>query len=76
MTTLLCDIAISIGDLSGNFGPRTNKRNIQEINRYLQIISIRYGTTLEACLELAWNEIKDRKGKMVDGVFVKEEDLK
>lgn len=75
MTTLLCDIAISIGDLSGNFGPRTNKRNIQEINRYLEIISIRYSTTLEACLELAWNEIKDRKGKMVDGVFVKEEDL-
>lgn len=24
------------------------------------------------CLRLAWNEIKDRKGKMVDGVFVKE----
>lgn len=42
----------------------------------LEIISIRYSTTLEACLELAWNEIKDRKGKMVDGVFVKEEDLK
>ena len=42
-----------IGDLSENFGPRTNKRNIQDINRYLQIISIRYGTTLEACLKLA-----------------------
>tara|TARA_R110000772_G_scaffold253918_1_gene369751 strand:+ start:1636 stop:1980 length:345 start_codon:yes stop_codon:yes gene_type:complete len=24
------------------------------------------------CLEIAYNEIKDRKGKMVDGLFVKE----
>ena len=23
----------------------------------------------------AWDEIKDRKGRMIDGVFVKEEDL-
>ncbi|HFI0151223.1 TPA: MazG-like family protein [Streptococcus suis] len=27
------------------------------------------------CLEVAYNEIKDRKGKMVNGTFVKEEDL-
>jgi len=25
------------------------------------------------CLQSAYNEIKDRKGRMVDGVFVKEE---
>ncbi|EFM92533.1 hypothetical protein appser6_5700 [Actinobacillus pleuropneumoniae serovar 6 str. Femo] len=30
---------------------------------------------LESCLSLAWQEIKDRKGRMIDGVFVKEEDL-
>lgn len=27
------------------------------------------------CIQYAWDEIKDRKGKMIDGVFVKEEDL-
>jgi len=27
------------------------------------------------CLEVAWVDIKDRKGKMIDGIFVKEEDL-
>ncbi|MCK3656498.1 hypothetical protein A4G19_12325 [Pasteurellaceae bacterium Macca] len=27
------------------------------------------------CVEHAYNQIKDRKGKMIDGVFVKEEDL-
>ena len=30
------------------------------------------GTDIEECLEQAYNEIKDRKGKMIDGVFVKE----
>lgn len=28
--------------------------------------------TLELCQQLAYDEIKDRKGRMVDGVFVKE----
>lgn len=27
------------------------------------------------CLRAAWDEIKDRKGKLVDGVFIKTEDL-
>jgi NTP pyrophosphatase (non-canonical NTP hydrolase) len=30
----------------------------------------------DVCIKLAYNEIKDRKGKMVNGVFVKESDLK
>ena len=29
----------------------------------------------EECLEGAYNEIKDRKGKLINGVFVKEADL-
>ena len=28
----------------------------------------------EECLETAYNDIKDRKGRMVDGIFVKEGD--
>ena len=27
------------------------------------------------CLAVAYNDIKDRKGKMIDGIFVKEADL-
>lgn len=38
----------------------------------LTIIAEQSGTSIEECLCLAWNEIKDRKGKMVDGIFVKE----
>ena len=38
-------------------------------------ISKEYGLTLESCVQAAWDEIKDRKGRMIDGVFVKEGDL-
>lgn len=38
-------------------------------------IAERNGLTLQTCLEKAWNDIKHRKGKMVDGIFVKESDL-
>ena len=35
-----------------------------------------YDLTVEECLRAAYEEIKDRKGKMVNGVFVKQEDIK
>ena len=34
-----------------------------------------YKLSFENCVSSAWEEIKDRKGKMINGVFVKEEDL-
>ncbi|WP_439236749.1 hypothetical protein [Lonepinella koalarum] len=33
------------------------------------------GLDFKDCVQHAYNQIKDRKGKMIDGVFVKEEDL-
>ena len=30
------------------------------------------GASIEECMELAWNEIKNRKGSMQNGSFVKE----
>jgi len=38
-------------------------------------IAERNGFSLRDCLQKAYNDIKDRKGKMVDGIFIKEEDL-
>jgi hypothetical protein len=37
-------------------------------------IMVRNGLKMNDCLEVAYNDIKDRKGKMVDGVFIKEGD--
>ena len=41
----------------------------------LTILSKQLGVDLEYCVQMAYNEIKDRKGEMVNGVFVKQEDL-
>lgn len=38
----------------------------------LIILSKQLGLEPSHCLEVAWNEIKNRKGKMVDGTFIKE----
>ena len=37
-------------------------------------IAERNGLTIEGCLMKAWHDIKDRKGVMRDGVFIKEGD--
>lgn len=42
---------------------------------YLKSISTALGYSFEECFELAYQEIKDRKGRWIDGSFVKEEDL-
>lgn len=41
----------------------------------LTILAAQHGMDIEECIAAAWDEIKDRKGRMVDGVFVKEADL-
>lgn len=41
----------------------------------LTILAAQLGLSIEDCIDLAWEEIKDRKGRMVNGVFVKEQDL-
>lgn len=51
-------------------------RYIRSIIVDLQVIAERYDTNLKDCLQSAYNIIKDRRGKMVNGVFIKEEDLK
>lgn len=39
------------------------------------ILSMQLGVSVEECVSYAYDEIKDRRGKMVDGIFVKEADL-
>ena len=38
-------------------------------------ICARNNVTLEECLQCAYNDIKDRRGVMRDGIFIKEQDL-
>lgn len=41
----------------------------------LTILAAQHGLEIEECIAAAWSEIKDRKGRMIDGVFVKEADI-
>ena len=40
----------------------------------LVILAEQLGIPFGECLEIAWNQIKYRKGKMVNGIFVKEDE--
>lgn len=61
---------------SKNFFYRQMKLEMGDILVTLIILSKQLNIDLVECLELAYNKIKDRKGKTVNGTFVKEEDLK
>lgn len=51
------------------------KDGIGDVVVTLIILAQQNGLSIEECLQCAYNEIKGRTGKMVDGVFVKEADL-
>lgn len=62
----------------GNFANMTAPPDDWDVNslaNYLYLISQMTTLDFKDCVQHAYNQIKDRKGKMVDGVFVKEEDL-
>ena len=62
------------GELSDNICKGNDiKDDIGDMMVVLINIAERNGITISECLQVAYNDIKDRKGTMVDGVFVKEE---
>lgn len=56
-------------------GKKMCRYNLTHSIGYLKSISIALGYDFDECFELAYQEIKDRKGRWIDGTFVKEEDL-
>lgn len=73
---------IKLGEEFGELCQGVAKDNIEQVKDsigdmyvVLTILSMQLDLDVEECVKLAYNEIKDRKGKMVNGVFVKEEDL-
>jgi NTP pyrophosphatase (non-canonical NTP hydrolase) len=64
------------GELSDNICKGKDiKDDIGDMMVVLINIATRNKLTITECLEAAYNDIKDRKGRMIDGVFVKEADL-
>ncbi|HGO5853322.1 TPA: MazG-like family protein [Mannheimia haemolytica] len=52
-----------------------NGYNIQSVVCDLKSIASHFNLNFQNCIQHAYDQIKDRKGKMIDGVFVKESDL-
>ena len=70
---------IKLAEEVGELGDGLRRNNIAEIKDaigdiqvVLAVMCAQLGIDVDECREIAWNEIKDRKGKMVDGMFVKE----
>ncbi len=55
--------------------PEEIKDGIGDAVVVLTILAEQHFVRIEDCIEVAWNEIKDRRGEMRNGVFVKEADL-
>ncbi len=67
------------GELARAILKYDNEMTIDSLGDMLVVLIILHqqmGLELTNTLGHAWNEIKDRQGKIVDGVFIKEEDLK
>ena len=71
-----CKLIQEAGELSDSICKEKDvKDDIGDMIVVLINIAERNNVTLEECLLKAWDDIKDRKGKMVDGIFIKEGDL-
>lgn len=55
--------------------PEQIEDSIGDIVVVLAVLSLQLGLSLTDCVRLAYEEIKNRKGRMINGVFVKESDL-
>ena len=62
-----------VGELSDNVCKGQDIRDdVGDIMVVLINIMVRNQITLEECLQVAYDDIKYRKGRMFDGIFVKE----
>ena len=70
----ICKLIQEVGELSDNVCKQRDVRDdIGDIIVVLINIAERNDITIAECLAQAYDDIKDRKGKMVDGIFIKEE---
>lgn len=75
----MCKTMEELGELAKAINKGDKEQQVDGIGDTvvtLICISQQLGLDFNDCLDYAYNEIKDRKGKMIDGVFIKEADLK
>lgn len=71
----LIELAVAVGRdsiMPGEYYQAELADGVGDVLVTLIIVTEQLGLDLKDCLESAYDEIKDRKGKMVNGKFVKE----
>ncbi len=67
-----------VGELAQGMAKDNRKQvidSIGDIYVVLTILSMQLNLRVDGCVRKAYDEIKDRQGKMVNGIYIKEEDL-
>ena len=66
-----------VGELGDNIAKQRNvEDDIGDCLVVLNTLAVMFDTSLERCLEIAYDDIKDRKGQMnSEGIFIKEGDV-
>lgn len=67
-----------VGELAQGLAKNNREQVIDSIGDVyvvLTILSMQLNVNIEECIYAAYDEIKDRRGEMVNGIFVKESDL-
>ena len=74
-STALAQALKAVSDAVGYMSHASATGYMGRALRDLSDLAAMHGATIDACCAAAWNEIKDRKGRMVPGgAFVKEGD--
>lgn len=64
-----------VGELASAIARNQNVKIVDSLGDcviVLTILAAQLGVDLEDCIRISYEEIKNRKGKMVDGIFIKE----
>ena len=74
--------ALKVWEESGEVGAALSRNKLDDLKDgigdtivTLIILAQQHGMTLEECLQYAYDEIKGRKGRTINGTFIKESDL-
>ena len=67
-------LALSLNMALCSFVMMPDNKSILQVLSLLSMLAVIKGSTLAECLGVAYNDIKDRKGRMENGVFIKESD--
>lgn len=68
------NISEFVSDIATNYEISDNSDAFIWCIEYLNVIAMQIGSSLEECIQIAYNDIKDRAGILWNGVFVKNTD--